>query len=175
MRTSLLATYEVVTSRRTDEWNRFTVMAIDMLGYAEIPEGARGFCKNTFSFTGQTGTGGIDKVDFELELEGHYSGDFDLHSDPGVTSFSPCNGSTAILNMNTQCAITPTTQDALIAVCPFQNPGGGGGEGEDCKEWRENMTGSWGRSSDADTGKQVDHVSGKLTVQFSLAWRPCPN
>lgn len=142
-----------------------------MIGYAEIPDGARGFCKNTFSFTGQTSSGGIDKVDFDLELEGHYSGDFDLHADPGVFSWSPCDGSTAILNMNTQCAISPTNQDALIAVCPFQTPGGGD-EGKDCREWREEMRGVLGG---ANTGKQVDHVSGKLTIQFRLAWRPCPN
>ena len=103
-------------------------MATDMLGYAEIPEGARGFCKNTFSFTGQTSAGGIDKVDFDLALEGHYSGDFDLHADPGVFSWSPCDGSTAILNMNTQCAISPTTQDALIAVRLSLTPGGGAGK-----------------------------------------------
>lgn len=148
-------------------------MATDMIGYAEIPDGARGFCKNTFSFTGQTSSGGIDKVDFDLELEGHYSGDFDLHADPGVFSWSPCDGSTAILNMNTQCAISPTTQDALIAVCPFQTPGGGD-KGKDCREWREEMRGVLG-GKNAKTGKQVDHVSGKLTIQFRLAWRPCPN
>ncbi|CAI4218826.1 unnamed protein product [Parascedosporium putredinis] len=114
---------------------QFSIMATDMIGYAEIPEGAHGSCKNTFSFTGQTSSGGIDKVDFDLGLDGHYSGDFDLHADPGIFSWSPCDGSTAILNMNTQCAISPTTESALIAV---------------------------------------DHLSGKLTVQFRLAWRPCP-
>lgn len=145
-------------------------MATDMIGYAEIPDGARGFCKNTFSFTGQTSSGGIDKVDFELALDGHYSGDFDLHADPGVFSWSPCDGSTAILNMNTQCAISPTEEDALIAVCPLQIPG----EGGDCGEWLGEKKGVW-RGSDAKIGKQVDHVSGKLTVQFRLAWRPCPN
>lgn len=155
-----------VQSMHTDtmSWDRFSIMATDMIGYAEIPDGARGFCKNTFSFTGQTSAGGIDKVDFDLELEGHYSGDFDLHADPGVFSWSPCDGSTAILNMNTQCAISPTTQDALIAVCSFLDPRGGV---RACR-------GSWGGNV-AKNGKQVDHVSGKLTVQFRLAWRPCPN
>lgn len=148
-------------------------MATDMLGYAEIPAGATGFCKNTFSFTGQTSSGGIDKVDFELALDGHYSGDFDLHADPGIFSWSPCDGSTAILNMNTQCAISPTTQDALIAVCPFQNPSGSG-EG-DCRAWREGIKDKWSGSEIAKIGKQVDHISGKLTIQFRLAWRPCPN
>ena len=153
-------------------------MATDMIGYAEIPDGARGSCKNTFSFTGQTSAGGIDKVDFDLALDGHYSGDFDLHADPGIFSWSPCDGSTAILNMNTQCAISPTTQDALIAVCPFlNNPSGGdgAGDGEGCREWMEEMKGVLGGSEIAKIGKQVDHVSGKLTIAFRLAWRPCPN
>ncbi|SPO05167.1 uncharacterized protein DNG_07853 [Cephalotrichum gorgonifer] len=191
--------YEVLTgpNTRASDWRKnckltmnlefdrgfqFAVMGTDMLGYAEIPDGASGFCKNTFSFTGQTSSGGIDKVDFEVALDGHYSGDFDLHADPGIFSWSPCDGSTAILNMNTQCAISPTTQDALIAVCPFQTPRGTGDEGEaedetkaDCEEWRESMREAWSKGEVAKIGKQVDHISGKLTIQFRLAWRPCPN
>ncbi|KEZ42473.1 hypothetical protein SAPIO_CDS5680 [Scedosporium apiospermum] len=145
--------YEVLTGpgTRASDWRKnckltlnlefdrgfqFSIMATDMIGYAEIPAGAHGTCKNTFSFTGQTSSGGIDKVDFDLGLDGHYSGDFDLHADPGIFSWSPCDGSTAILNLNTQCSISPTSESALIAV---------------------------------------DHVSGKLTIQFRLAWRPCPN
>jgi hypothetical protein len=221
-------------------------MATDMIGFAEIPSGAKGTCKNTFSFTGQTSSGGIDKVDFDLNLPGHYSGDFDLHADPGIFSWSPCDGSTAILNMNTQCSISPTSQPALIAVCPFQDPvgddeeeeepeaeeeendepdvavhttsmsdeteslspspssdssssfssssptrsrkkrnGAGKKDGEetktmssprDCEAWARDVlrkTDGWQGNSVAKLGKQVDHVSGKLTVRFRLTWRPC--
>lgn len=83
-----------------------------MYGYAEIPAKVNGKCVNTYSFTG----GGSDHVDFTLPLNGPYSGNFDLHSNPGISSYSPCGGSTAILNMNTACAITPTSLPALIAV-----------------------------------------------------------
>jgi len=198
-----------------------------MIGFAEIPSGARGSCKNTFSFTGQTSSGGIDKVDFDLNLPGQYSGDFDLHADPGIFSWSPCDGSTAILNMNTQCSISPTSQPALIAVCPFQNPDeeeeeneeeeeqeieerdefnattsksetetssssssssspaksrkkktekGGKDVSKDCEAWAKNIlkkTDGWEGGNVAKLGKQVDHVSGKLTVRFRLTWRPC--
>ncbi|KAJ3495711.1 hypothetical protein NLG97_g3199 [Lecanicillium saksenae] len=91
---------------------QFSIVDTDMYGYAEIPAKVKGQCMNTYSFTG----GGSDHVDFKLPLNGPYSGNFDLHSNPGISSYSPCGGSTAILNMNTACAISPTNLPALIAV-----------------------------------------------------------
>ncbi|ATY67166.1 secreted protein [Cordyceps militaris] len=91
---------------------QFSIVDTDMYGFAEIPAKVNGACVNTYSFTG----GGSEHVDFKLPLNGPYSGNFDLHSNPGISSFSPCGGSTAILNMNTACSITPTTLPALIAV-----------------------------------------------------------
>jgi len=89
-----------------------------MIGFAEIPAGARGQCSNTFSFTGNPN----NKVTFALNLNGKFSGDFDLHSNPGIESWSPCGGSTAILNMNTACNLSPTHLPALIAVSPLSLP-----------------------------------------------------
>jgi hypothetical protein len=87
-----------------------------MIGFAEIPAGVNGQCTNTFSFTGN----GAEHVDYKIALKGHYSGNFDLRSSPGIFSWSPCGGSTAILNMNTACNIAPTNQQALIAAsCPL--------------------------------------------------------
>lgn len=83
-----------------------------MIGFAEIPSGVHGQCINTYSFTGR----GAEHVDYKLPLKGPYSGRFDLRSTPGIYSWSPCDGSTAILNMNTACNITPTRLPALIAV-----------------------------------------------------------
>ena len=83
-----------------------------MIGFAEIPAHVNGECKNTFAFTGN----GQERVEYALKLPGPFSDDFDLHSDPGILSWSPCGGSTAILTMNTQCYINPTNQPALIAV-----------------------------------------------------------
>ncbi|KAJ6443788.1 het-s domain-containingprotein [Purpureocillium lavendulum] len=91
---------------------RFTIVETDMIGFAEIPAGVKGQCTNTFSFTGN----GAEHVDYKIALNGHYSGTFDLQSRPGIFSWSPCGGSTAILNMNTACNITPTKLPALIAV-----------------------------------------------------------
>lgn len=85
-----------------------------MIGFAEIPKGARGQCTNTFTFTGSP-----QRVDYGLTLPGHYSGDFDLKTRTGIESWSPCGGSTAILNMNTACNISPTNLPALIAVSTF--------------------------------------------------------
>jgi hypothetical protein len=83
-----------------------------MIGFAEIPADVNGQCTNTFSFTGN----GAEHVDYKIALKGYYSGTFDLRSSPGLLSWSPCGGSTAILNMNTACNITPTNKQALIAV-----------------------------------------------------------
>lgn len=82
-----------------------------MTGFAQIPKGVTGVCTNTFSFTGSPG-----QVDYGIKLPGYYSGGFDLQSKAGIESWSPCGGSTAILNMNTACNILPTSQPALIAV-----------------------------------------------------------
>ncbi|KYK54391.1 hypothetical protein DCS_06349 [Drechmeria coniospora] len=95
-----------------DEGFQFTVLDTNMIGFAEIPAGANGQCVNTFSFTGN----GLERVDFAIKLPGKYSGRFNLESHPGLTSWSPCGGSTAILNMNTACNISPTNLPALIAV-----------------------------------------------------------
>ncbi|KAK4086779.1 secreted protein [Purpureocillium lilacinum] len=91
---------------------QFTIVETDMIGFAEIPAGVDGQCTNTFSFTGN----GAEHVDYKIALKGHYSGRFDLQSRPGIFSWSPCGGSTAILNMNTACNITPTQLPALIAA-----------------------------------------------------------
>lgn len=90
---------------------QFSILETSMKGFAEIPKGAKGHCDNTFSFTGQK-----DTVNFGVELKGKYSGAFDLQSDPSIVAWSPCGGSTAILNMNTQCNLSPTHLPALIAV-----------------------------------------------------------
>ncbi|POR33926.1 Uncharacterized protein TPAR_05885 [Tolypocladium paradoxum] len=91
---------------------QFSVLDTDMIGFAEIPAGAKGQCTNTFSFTGN----GAQNVKYAINLPGKYSGNFDLQSHPGILSWSPCGGSTAILNMNTACNISPTNLPALIAV-----------------------------------------------------------
>ncbi|RYP07325.1 hypothetical protein DL764_002577 [Monosporascus ibericus] len=90
---------------------QFSILETSMQGFAEIPKYGKGHCDNTFSFTGQH-----DKVNFGIDLKGHYSGPFDLRSDPAIIAWSPCGGSTAILNMNTQCNLSPSHLPALIAV-----------------------------------------------------------
>src|SRR5450432_218098 len=82
-----------------------------MKGFREIPAGVTGQCKNAFSFTGFDGS-----ATYSLALPGPSSGNFNLKSDPGIASWSPCGGQTAILNMNTQCNLHPTSLPAPIAV-----------------------------------------------------------
>ncbi|KAK5655117.1 hypothetical protein OQA88_6016 [Cercophora sp. LCS_1] len=94
-----------------DEGFQFATLATDMKGFAQIPSGARGLCTNTFDFTGISGQSA-----YAISLPGPREGPFTLKADPDVTSWSPCGGTTSIMNMNTQCNISPTQQQALIAV-----------------------------------------------------------
>ncbi|KAJ6440051.1 secreted protein [Purpureocillium lavendulum] len=95
-----------------DSGFQFSILDTDMIGFAEIPNGAKGQCSNVFSFTGNPN----NQVTYAINLKGKYSGNFDLRSNPGIESWSPCGGSTAILNMNTACSLSPTHLPALIAV-----------------------------------------------------------
>jgi len=90
---------------------QFSTLTTDMLGFAQIPRGSRGLCTNTFDFTGFP-----SQASFSLPLPGPREGPFKLSANPDIVSWSPCGGSTAILNMNTQCNISPTQNQALIAV-----------------------------------------------------------
>jgi hypothetical protein len=90
---------------------QFSTINADMRGYAFLPAGAEGQCLNTFSFTGAQG-----EVNYGINFRGAREGAFSLSANSDVVSWSPCGGSTAILNMNTQCSISPTKDRALIAV-----------------------------------------------------------
>ncbi|RYO91608.1 hypothetical protein DL763_004923 [Monosporascus cannonballus] len=94
-----------------DSGFQFSILETSMKGFAQIAKGAHGRCTNTFSFTGQR-----DSVNFGLNLKGKYEGPFDLQTDPSIIAWSPCGGSTAILNMNTQCNLSPPNKEGLIAV-----------------------------------------------------------
>jgi hypothetical protein len=84
-----------------------------MAGFAQVPKGSRGLCTNTFDFTGIQG-----QSYYSVALPGPREGPFTLSADPDVVSWSPCGGTSAIMNMNTQCNISPTRDQALIAVGP---------------------------------------------------------
>ncbi|AEO60608.1 hypothetical protein MYCTH_2069031 [Thermothelomyces thermophilus ATCC 42464] len=94
-----------------DEGFSFSTLATDMSGFAQIPAGSRGLCTNTFDFTGISG-----QSYYSIALPGEREGPFTLSADPDVVSWSPCGVTTAILNMNTQCNISPTRDPALIAI-----------------------------------------------------------
>ncbi|KAL2126986.1 hypothetical protein VTI74DRAFT_11502 [Chaetomium olivicolor] len=81
------------------------------VGLRAGPLGRRGLCTNTFDFTGIQGQSA-----YLLTLAGPREGPFTLKADPDVVSWSPCGGTAAIMNMNTQCNISPTREQALIAV-----------------------------------------------------------
>jgi hypothetical protein len=94
-----------------DSGYSFSILETNTKGFAQLPKHAKGHCDNTFSFTGQK-----DQVNFGINLKGKYEGPFELESNPAIVAWSPCGGSTAILNMNTQCNLSPTDLSALIAV-----------------------------------------------------------
>lgn len=73
-----------------------------MRGYAQVPKNTRGICTNTFDFTGIQ-----SQANNGIPLAGEREGPFTLKADPGLVSWSPCGG-TIIMNMNTQCSISPT-------------------------------------------------------------------
>ncbi len=82
-----------------------------MSGYANIPSGAKGYCSNTIDFTGSS-----REAKYDISLDGVRDGPFSLSADPDLVLWSPCGGSTAIMNMNTQCSVSPPEKSALIAV-----------------------------------------------------------
>ncbi|KAK4032846.1 hypothetical protein C8A01DRAFT_20139 [Parachaetomium inaequale] len=90
---------------------QFSTLNTAITGFAYIPSGAQGQCQNSFSFTGAPG-----EVNYGINLSGGRDGRFSLSANPDIAAWSPCGGSTAILNMNTQCWISPTEKQALIAV-----------------------------------------------------------
>ncbi|KAL2120096.1 hypothetical protein VTJ04DRAFT_4122 [Mycothermus thermophilus] len=80
-------------------------------GYALIPSGVTGQCSTTVDFTGVPG-----QSEYSVTLKGARSGAFSLQANPDIVQWSPCGGSTAILNINNQCWISPTEKQAIIAV-----------------------------------------------------------
>ncbi|KAK0724417.1 hypothetical protein B0H67DRAFT_632102 [Lasiosphaeris hirsuta] len=94
-----------------NEGFQFATLATEMRGFAQIPKGSRGTCTNVFDFTGESG-----QTQYSISLPGEREGPFSLKADPDLVSWSPCGGTTAILNQNTQCNISPTQSQALIAV-----------------------------------------------------------
>ncbi|KAK3319400.1 hypothetical protein B0H66DRAFT_475892 [Apodospora peruviana] len=93
-----------------DEGYQFTTLSTDMRGYAIIPSGVQGHCSNTVDFTGQRG-----EASYDLTLQGG-EGPFSLSSRADAQIWSACGGGTAIMNMNTQCWISPPEKRALIAL-----------------------------------------------------------
>ncbi len=81
-----------------------------MSGYASISSGAKGYCSNTIDFTGDS-----REATYDLNLSGG-AGPFSLSANPDLVLWSPCGSGTAILNMNTQCSVSPPEKSALIAV-----------------------------------------------------------
>ncbi|KAK4209649.1 hypothetical protein QBC37DRAFT_351456 [Rhypophila decipiens] len=93
-----------------------STITTDLRGYADIPSDTKGQCQNTIYFSGEP-----QKASYGVTLPGGYGGPFSLRSDPDIVAWSPCGGSTAILNVNTQCSISSTNSRGLIAVDRISN------------------------------------------------------
>ncbi|KAM7194675.1 protein of unknown function (DUF4360) domain containing protein [Naviculisporaceae sp. PSN 640] len=94
-----------------DEGYQFTTLSSDLRGYAILPSGVQGRCQNTVDFTGQKGDSTYDLV-----IEGPGEGPFSLSSKADALLWSTCGTGTAIMNLNTQCWLSPPEKTALIAV-----------------------------------------------------------
>ncbi|KAK4120708.1 hypothetical protein N657DRAFT_624883 [Parathielavia appendiculata] len=90
---------------------QFSTLSTSVKGFAYIPSGAQGQCQNTVDFTGSS-----SQANYGITLKGSYDGPFSLSANPDIVTWSPCGGSTAILNVNTQCWISPTEKKAIIDV-----------------------------------------------------------
>jgi len=102
---------KLIINLEFDAGFQFSILETTTRVFAQIPRGAKGDCDAFFFFTGQ------NQIKFPHPLLGPINGENrELHANPGIVSFSPCGGSTAILNMNTQCSLRPTHLPALIAV-----------------------------------------------------------
>ncbi|KAK4147421.1 uncharacterized protein C8A04DRAFT_24671 [Dichotomopilus funicola] len=80
-------------------------------GFAHLPAGVNGQCRDTIDFTGDD-----REVSYGIALDGACDGAFSLSASPDIALWSACGGGTAILNVNTECWISPTEKRALIAV-----------------------------------------------------------
>ncbi|KAM7206373.1 secreted protein [Naviculisporaceae sp. PSN 640] len=93
-----------------------STLTTDLRGYAIIPSDTKGQCQNLVYFSGES-----SKASYGVTLPGGYEGAFSLRSSPDVEVWSPCGGSTAILNVNTMCSISSTEKRGLIAVDRISN------------------------------------------------------
>lgn len=55
-----------------------------MRGFAQVPQGSRGLCTNSFDFTGNQ-----EQTYYSISLAGPREGPFSLKADPDVVSWSP--------------------------------------------------------------------------------------
>ncbi|KAK4095745.1 hypothetical protein N658DRAFT_459879 [Parathielavia hyrcaniae] len=94
---------------------QFSTLSTSVRGFAYIPSGAQGQCQNTIDFTGAVDS----QAKYAVTLGGGHDGPFSLLANPDVVMWSPCGGSTAILDMNTQCWVSPTDKKAVIDVRPW--------------------------------------------------------
>lgn len=88
-------------------------------GYARLPSGASGQCSSTFDFTG-----GSSSANYVTELDGPREGSFEITSSASAQRWSSCGGTTAIMNVNTQCYISQTSQSAQITIGASYRPVG---------------------------------------------------
>ena len=80
----------------------FSVLDTDLSGFASLDANVTGKALTDFSFTGGTG-----RPRWQLDFRGPYNDAFDLHAAPSLIVNSPCGAGTAILNINTQIALSP--------------------------------------------------------------------
>jgi len=80
----------------------FSVLDTDLSGFASLDANVTGKAITDFSFTGGSG-----RPRWQLDFKGPYDDAFNLKASPSLIVNSPCGAGTAILNINTQIALSP--------------------------------------------------------------------
>ncbi|KAF2006688.1 hypothetical protein P154DRAFT_570074 [Amniculicola lignicola CBS 123094] len=78
-----------------------SVYSADYSGWGDIDAGVKGWVKTIYYFSGET-----TQVSSTLNLPGPFTGRYTKHDDVVMTNWSPC-GSEAMLNVNTEVALSP--------------------------------------------------------------------
>ncbi|KAF2201630.1 hypothetical protein GQ43DRAFT_415408 [Delitschia confertaspora ATCC 74209] len=82
---------------------QYTVLSTDYTGFADLNSGVKGKVKSTYYFSGEQ-----DQATAGFTLNGPFTGQYTKHDDVALAVWSPC-GSSSLLNVNTEVALTPLT------------------------------------------------------------------
>ncbi|KEZ42281.1 hypothetical protein SAPIO_CDS6142 [Scedosporium apiospermum] len=95
---------------------QFSVVDTTFSGYASLASGQTGTCRAAYSFSGGGGSVAAQKT-----IRGPVDTNYEMNEKVDLITWSPCGDYTAILNVNSEVRITPTssTSRGLMTVDSF--------------------------------------------------------